>query len=61
MNTSVSEEDLNLAIVNVVKQLNGIEMLYPSQINLLKCLIERSNVFYTSPTNSGKTLGKFSM
>ena len=30
MNRSVTEEDLNLAIVNVVKKRNGIEKLCPS-------------------------------
>ena len=49
--STVAEEDLRYAIENVVNKLNGIESLFPSQKELLKCLVENENVFFTSPTN----------
>ena len=52
----VSSEDLNLAVENVLKNIQGIDQLYPSQLELLKCMVEKENIFFTSATNSGKTL-----
>ena len=52
----VSKEDLDEAVFRVVQKLSGIEFLYPTQLELLSILVEGDNVFYTAPTNSGKTL-----
>ena len=49
-------EDLNTAVDTVVRELKGISSLYPMQIELLSSLVKGENIFYTSPTNSGKTL-----
>ena len=48
--------DLNSAIKAVVEKLPGIDELYPVQIQLLESLVRLENVFFTSATNSGKTL-----
>ena len=52
----VSKDDLDVAVSNVLKRLTGISQLYPSQYQLLCRLVEKENIFFTSPTNSGKTL-----
>ena len=52
----VREEDFSKAVQVIVNGLPGIEELYTSQIDLLKCLVEGNNIFLISPTNSGKTL-----
>ena len=49
--------DLDKAIRSILNNLKGIESLYTGQLELLSCLLqEDSNIFYTSSTNSGKTL-----
>ena len=53
---NVLESDFNLAVDNVVSTLDGILQLYEGQKKLLRNLVDRENVFYTSPTNSGKTI-----
>ena len=53
---AVSNEDFDQAVDLIVKQLPGVEKLYPSQTKLLRLLVEKADVFLTSPTNSGKTL-----
>ena len=52
----VSEDDLALAVDNVLLGLPGIESLYPCQMEVLTKLIAGENVFWTFPTNAGKTL-----
>ena len=51
-----NEEDFATAVNRVVSHLPGIDELYTHQLNLLKLLVDKKNVFMTSPTNSGKTL-----
>ena len=53
---TVSKEDLEVAVGRVVKNLIGIDKLFPSQMELLTVLVEGHNTFFTAPTNSGKTL-----
>ena len=53
---AVLEGDFHCAINKVVHNLCGIEHLYEDQITILRHLVNQNNVFYTSPTNSGKTL-----
>ena len=53
---TVSPSDLDSAISDVLKNLVGINELYPGQYQLLQSLMENESVFYTSCTNSGKTL-----
>ena len=53
---SVSEEDLNIAVDNVLQRLVGITKLYPGQMELLSKLVEGQNIFYTSATNTGKSI-----
>ena len=53
---TVSKEDLEVAVGRVMKNLIGIDQLFPSQMQLLTILVEGHNTFYTAPTNSGKTL-----
>ena len=52
----VRSEDLNTAIQIVVDNLPGISELYPNQRQLLESLVKQRNIFFTSATNSGKTL-----
>ena len=52
----VSDDDLALAVDNVLLRLPGIESLYPCQMEVLTKLIAGENVFWTAPTNAGKTL-----
>ena len=52
----VVKADLDKAIKAVVADLKGIEHLYPGQYELLTKLFDEANIFYTSSTNSGKTL-----
>ena len=54
--TSVSHDDFDTALENVVSNLAGISSLYPSQKEVLWNLVVQEDVFCTSPTNSGKTL-----
>ena len=57
MNTcTVTEESFMCAVQKVVVTLPGVSELYPSQLELLRCLVDQQNTFLTSPTNSGKTL-----
>ena len=49
-------DDLKVAVENVIEQIDGIDELYPIQMQLLSSLVKRENVFFTSATNSGKTL-----
>ena len=53
---TVPDIALQNAIEKVIHNLTGISTLYPSQLELLRCLVDNRNVFLTSPTNSGKTL-----
>ena len=52
----VCREDLLQAVDNVLHLLPGIDQLYPTQWKLLESLVDGENVFFTSATNSGKTL-----
>ena len=52
----VSEDDFDNAVNSVVETLKGIDMLYPSQLKVLRHLVNQDNLFVTSPTNSGKTI-----
>ena len=52
----VLSEDLDNAITLVLEQVEGINELYPVQIQLLQALVKMESVFFTSATNSGKTL-----
>ena len=49
-------EDLTKAVTSVLEKIDGIEQLYPIQMDLLSSLVRGDNVFLTSSTNSGKTL-----
>ena len=53
---SISQEVLKEAVNIVVDQLVGITDLYPVQMELLHSLLHEKNIFFTSATNSGKTL-----
>ena len=53
---SILDSDLNEAICTVVSSLPGINNLYEGQVTLLTHLLNGENIFYTSPTNSGKTI-----
>ena len=52
----VLQEDLNLAVENVLDNIEGISSLYPIQLQLLSSLVKQDNIFLTAPTNAGKTL-----
>ena len=52
----VSDESFMCAVQKVIQMLPGISELYPSQLELLRSLVDQQNTFLTSPTNSGKTL-----
>ena len=52
----VLSDDLLIAVDRVVGKINGIDELYPIQIQLLTSLVKKENTFFTSATNSGKTL-----
>ena len=52
----ILSKDLAFCVDNVVDKLPGIENLYPAQIQLLDTLLKKDNIFFTSATNSGKTL-----
>jgi len=52
----VTLKDLDIAVNDVLKNLRGIQSLYQGQFELLQYLFEDENIFYTSSTNSGKTL-----
>ena len=54
--SSVSDDDFDTAVNNAVKTLKGIDALYPSQLKVLRHLVNQDNLFVTSPTNSGKTI-----
>ena len=47
---------LKEVVDNVVDTLSGISGIYPVQLQLLEALVKNNNVFFTSATNSGKTL-----
>ena len=47
---------LKEVVDNVVDTLSGISEIYPVQLQLLEALVKNNNVFFTSATNSGKTL-----
>ena len=53
---NVSSNDLNYAIESVVEDLADIDALYPGQLELLMHLFQEGDIFFTSSTNSGKTL-----
>ena len=52
----ILDTDLHSAIEKVVLSLHGIDRLYDRQVSLLKYLLRGDNIFFTSPTNSGKTI-----
>ena len=52
----VSSVDLDAAIQTVLEKLPGITDLYPNQKELLSALFQHESIFFTSSTNSGKTL-----
>ena len=57
MNTiKVKLEDLDIAVTEVLRNSKGIKNLYQGQYELLQYLFGDENIFYTSSTNSGKTL-----
>ena len=53
---NVSSTAMQNAIAKVVGNLRGITSLYPNQLSLLDALFSFDSIFYTSATNSGKTL-----
>ena len=53
---NISPEVLKEAVDTIVDQLVGIDDLYPVQMDLLHSLLHEKNIFFTSATNSGKTL-----
>ena len=53
---NISPEVLKEAVDIVVDQLVGVTDLYPVQMELLHSLLQEKNIFFTSATNSGKTL-----
>ena len=54
--SNTKPEDLERAIKEVVKNLNGIDSLYPGQLEIIQTIFHSDHIFYTSSTNSGKTL-----
>ena len=56
MDVTVLESDLELAIKQVLSNLNGIEKLFENQKIILRLLVDKNNIIFTSPTNSGKSL-----
>ena len=53
---AVTKEHLDQAIHCVISQTDNIEQLYPVQEQLIEALVMKENIFFTSATNSGKTL-----
>ena len=53
---AVREEDFYLAVERVVGNLHGIDNLFPIQTDMLRCIVGQENLFFTAPTNSGKSL-----
>ena len=54
--TDVTSADLSKAIQSVLSNVSGISELYPNQQEIISALFENDHIFYTSSTNSGKTL-----
>ena len=54
--SEVLYEDLEAAVSSVLEDLRGINELYPTQMELLSSLLGKESIFFTSATNSGKTL-----
>ena len=52
----VYKKHFDIAVNHVVQTLDGIDNLFPHQIEPLRTLINGHNIFYTASTNSGKTL-----
>ena len=52
----IAPDDFERAVNSVINHMNNIENLYPVQMTLLKALLGNDNIFFTSATNSGKTL-----
>ena len=52
----IAPEDLERAVNSVINHMNDIDNLYPVQMTLFKALLGKDNIFFTSATNSGKTL-----
>ena len=52
----ITSSDLQRAINDVLEHLPAIDHLYPTQHELLTSLTQNDNIFFTSSTNSGKTL-----
>ena len=53
---SIDDADFTNSVKTVIGSLPGVTELYPHQLELLNCLVNRKNVIMTSPSNSGKTL-----
>ena len=51
----VDQAHLQEAVSEVLKNVD-IESLYPNQWTLLRAIFEEENIFFTSATNSGKTI-----
>ena len=51
-----TDEDIHQAIEEVISTLTGINNLYESQYKILSYLMQDEDIFFTSSTNSGKTL-----
>ena len=52
----VPDADVETAIKKAVTKIRNIDSLYPVQVQLVKALVNKENIFFTSATNSGKTL-----
>ena len=52
----IISSDLQRAINEILEHLPAIDQLYPIQHELLTSLTQNDNIFFTSSTNSGKTL-----
>ena len=54
--TDVTSADLKEATQSVLSKVKGISELYPNQQEIISAIFENDHIFYTSSTNSGKTL-----
>ena len=52
----IAKEHLQQAIGKVISKIDSIDQLYPVQEQLIEALVMKGNIFFTSATNSGKTL-----
>ena len=54
--SEIRSVDIEAAVQSVLAKIPGISDLYPNQKEILSVLFQHENIFYTSSTNSGKTL-----